>query len=551
MKSSVEQICTHLLPLSYENWLSMVKKPIHQRPCYALTQGTLHIGQAVARFLGVMLDEDEYYNRLYELVHEDIPGIILLSQNQMNHALGEKPKQSLLKVLQLHREWERSLQRLIALLDGEGLLLQTANRALHRKIREAFHSVLMQINENERDDLENRELERILFDVITWSFTHLKSVLDGVNPELSMPKILWYGEAKKSHQYFLFFLLSFGCDLLLFNPSGEDPFAIIDKEQRLAFVYHFPQTQKPKPFPVVKRKRKTTVAYRAEKEIEKIFRLGGSYFYKPWQLRDYLPSSITLKTTYDELFQLAKEKALVRPGFTVKNESVVLPVLFAKVQGISRERKKYWEQLHLLTECENSMFIRELPFTQPVNNDFRFYYRQLLGPKGELSIDKMLDAPFWKYRHLPIGLQKGIAAAIKGICYHPSLKPLHYETENDVKVYLFTQAMQMPHEVVRMMQKFDYSQEIPKLIIYNNGMCGTLSRSDAALLLLLNQFGFDIIIFHPAGQSDIENYMEGWLFDTHWLDDVVFEQEYKEPSFLRKFTWRELLKGWRGGGDNV
>ena len=59
---------------------STLKKPIPERPQYVIDQGTVHIGQVVARFLGVPLDEDEYYNRLYDLVHQEIPGIELISQ---------------------------------------------------------------------------------------------------------------------------------------------------------------------------------------------------------------------------------------------------------------------------------------------------------------------------------------------------------------------------------------------------------------------------------------------------------------------------------------
>ena len=100
------------------------------------------------------------------------------------------------------------------------------------------------------------------------------------------------------------------------------------------------------PFPTEKRSRKSTVAYRASREIETILNQDGSHFYKPWQLRDYTPSSVTLKTTYDELFLLAKEKALIRPDFAVNKGKVKVPSVFAKIQGISRNRKEYWERMH-------------------------------------------------------------------------------------------------------------------------------------------------------------------------------------------------------------
>ena len=104
-----------------------------------------------------------------------------------------------------------------------------------------------------------------------------------------------------------------GCDIVIFHPEGKDILAgFIDEG---IFTHHFPNKQPAEPFPKEKRSRQTTVAYRASREIETILNQEGSGLYKPWQLRDYTPSSITLKTTYDELFILGKEIAMVRPGF--------------------------------------------------------------------------------------------------------------------------------------------------------------------------------------------------------------------------------------------
>ena len=299
-----------------------------------------------------------------------------------------------------------------------------------------------------------------------------------------MPKFLWYGNTKKSHQYFFYYLIQLGCDVLLFNPSGQDPLSIMDNEQQLTFVHKFPENRDPEPFPTEKRSRKSTVAYRASREIESILNHEGSGLYKPWQLRDYTPSSVTLKTTYDELFILGKEKAMIRPNFEVKDGVVKIPSIFAKIQGVSKNRKEYWERLHSLNELENSLLIKQFPLTHSINNDFRFHYRNALSKNGELDVVKMVEANYWKYSHLPKGLQNGIAMAIKNSCVNPRLKPIHKETEEEVKIYLFTHGMQIPADIVRLMQKFDYSQEIPKLILYNNGLNGTLTRTDAALLLL-------------------------------------------------------------------
>jgi hypothetical protein len=547
MNQSIRQIINHILPLSYDNWLETVQKPLYSRPQYIMEEGILHIGQAAARFLGVPLDEDEYYNRLYDLVHQDIPGVLLISQDHLDKTIENKQFQSIQRVLNISKEQNLSVNRLTAFLDGEQLLLKSSNPAIHRKVREAFILMLNIFIEKEKNGLKSPDLQRVLVDVIKWSANHLGEVIEQINPDISMPKLIWYGNTKKSHQYFLSFLLYLGCDLLLFNPSGEDPFFLFDEEQHLTFVHKYPETHTPESFPEEKRNRKSTIAYRASREIETILNHDEeSYFFKPWQLRDSTPSSVTLKTTYDELFLLAKEKAMIRPDFTVKNGKVKIPSIFAKIQGVSHNRKEYWERLHALTEMENSLLVKEFPLTRSINNDFRFHYRNAISREGELSTEKIIEANYWKYSQLPIGLQNGIATAIKNICAKPRLKALHHEKEEDVKIYLFTHGMQIPSEIVRMMQKFDYSQEVPKLILFNNGISGILSRSDAALLLLLNQFGFDLILYNPPGQNDIENYLNDKLYDTHWLEDLVFEQEYREPSPLRKFTISGFWKNLRG-----
>lgn len=545
--NQTNQLMLHILPISFETWLPILNKRIPERPHYMKEQGTIHIGQVAARFLGIPLDKDEYYNQLYDYVHKEIPGIQLISQDHLDKSISNEQFKAIQKVLNINREQQLSINRFVAFLDGEQLLLKPSYPSVFRKIREAMMATIQQFSTNEKDGLKSNELQRILVDLIKWSNNHLDEFLKKVSIETNMPKFIWYGNAKKSHQYFLYYLIKLGCDVIVFNPSGSDPLSILDHEQHLTFVHKFPEYADPEPFPIEKRSRKATVAYRASQEIEAILNHEGSGLFKPWQLRDYTPSSVTLKTTYDELFILGKEKAMIRPNFEVKNGLVKIPTIFAKIQGVSSNRKEYWEHLHSLIELDNILLIKQLPLTRSINNDFRFHYRNALSVNGELNIQKMMEANYWKYGHLPLGLQTGIATAIKNSCASPKLKSIHQETEEAVKIYLFTQGMQIPAEIVRVMQKFDYSQEVPKLVLYNNGINGTFSRSDAALFLLLNQFGMDIIIYNPPGLNDIENFLDDKIFDTHWLEDLVFEQEYKDPSPLRKFFFKHsFIKNLRG-----
>ena len=50
------------------------------------------------------------------------------------------------------------------------------------------------------------------------------------------------------------------------------------------------------------------------------------------------------------------------------------------------------------------------------------------------------------------------------------------------------------------------------------------------------------MIYNPPGQNDVENYIDEKVFDTHWLEDLVFEQEYKDPSPLKKIFLQWIFK---------
>lgn len=544
MNLTYNQLIIHLEPLSFDHWQGILKNQLPERSKFLIENGTIHIGQVLGEFLGIPLDVDEYYNQLFEYIHSPELNLHLLSEDSLDKTIQNQQFQSVQKVLNIYHEQNLSINRFTAFLDGEMLLLKPENPVLYRKVREAMILTLELFSQKEPNGLKNVELRRVLVDIVKWSINHLDALLNAANPLNELPKFLWYGNFKKSHQYFLYYLVKLGCDLVIFHPEGKDLLSeMISKE---IFIHHFPSKQMAEAFPKEKRSRKTTVAYRASKEIETILHQEGTGLYKPWQFRDYTTKSITLKTTYDELFIITKAQAMFRPDFYIGNGYVTIPALFTKILGVSKNKKEYWDRLHGLCQLEPSALIQRFPFTGTISNDYRFHYRNALGREGQLEPEKMLQAHYWTYSHLPLGLQKGIAHAISKMCEHPSLKRLPNESEEELKIYLFSHGMQIPKNMIQLLEKFDYAQHVPKLILYNNEQNGFFTRSDAAILLLLNFFGIDIIIYNPSGHNDIENFLESNTFDAHWLEEVVFNQEFKEPSILKKVLFQGILKNFKG-----
>jgi len=532
--TKITKIVPQPMELKWEDWQEILTKPIDQRALYKIDKGVLYFGQVVGRFLGIPLDEDDYYNLLFDLSQK--PGVCVLSE-ELDKRISQERFQLIQDVIMVCQKENISVNRLVAFLKAKGLIPFPNDSVFHYQLQAALVEIFKEFEAEHSSGLSDASFRRTIIDLVKWMWNHVENWFKNTLVEKDMPKILWYGDATQSQAYFLYLLLKLGCDLLIFHPEGKDVFAKIDPDQKLSLVHGFPKEADVQPFPKEKRERKSTIAYRASKEIETLINGEDSLLYKPWQFRDYYPSSITLKTTYDELFLVIKEKSFIRPEFQVGDNYVRIPCVFAKVCGISEDRNEYWSRLREISkENDLRVLVRDFPLTKTTKSNYRFHYQQSIGRDGKLSSDKIMQGNWWDYGHLPSGLQKGIAEAISRYCEQPRLKLLPGENKMELQVFLFKRALMLPDEVLKLLQKFDYTQEVPRLILYNNEHNGEISRTDASLLLLLNEIGIDIILFNPAGHNDIENFIDESHFDSHWLADVAFEQEFidKEPLFMQR-----------------
>jgi hypothetical protein len=514
-----------------DEWKQFLFKPLPNRKSYE-SSSDIQICQLSLRVLGVDYDETDYFLYLHELYTAN--KVHILSET-LDKFIAPERFQAIQRVHTINQQ-EKGLSsnRFVAFLEGERLIPSHPNKAIYSHIRKSLITTLETFKNNHKQGFNDPDFRRVLVDLIKWTWNHLDIWLEGVQIEIEMPRVIWYGNATKSQLYFLQYLMLIGCDVIIFHPEGTDQFAEIDANNNYSKVVIYPVNVKLKPFPTVKPERQSTVAYRASKELETVLHHEDSQLYKPWQFRNYAPSSVTLKTTYDELFLIANERAFIRPGFKVNNQSIEIPTVFSKIMGVSKNKKEYWDRMRTLTEYKNTHLIRNFPFTERINTNFQFHFQDALNSDGKLEPERMCKANWWQYKHLPDGTQNAIANTISSMCNNPRLLAQNSESVKDVQLYLFTQATNISQHFLNLMQVFDYSQEVPKLILYNTELNGVLSRSDAALLLLLNEFGIDIIIYNPPGHNCIEQFIDSNAFDTHWLEEMSFEQEFKDLSFIQK-----------------
>lgn len=519
------------------NWL---KNSLQQDSQVSIEEETLSYPQLVCQYIGVPLDYDEYFALLYTQV-EQAEGKLIILTDRLNKVIPSDKLQSINALFDIHKK-EKGLSpnRMVAFMDGHALLPRLKDPQLNRHLRLVLISVLTKLQSVYSEGTLHHEYRRITIDLIKWIFNHVEPALNELDFQTGLPGFLWYGEATPSERWFLAFLAEFGFHVVVFNPLGEQwPAEMLGIQEEQSFK--FPKiASELKPLPTEKPDVVGTVAFQATQEINELLHHDNSGLYKPFQLNSFLVDPLRLKTTEDEAFLLAKERAMVRPRFAAANGIVTLPVIFAKMMGIDQNRKRFWSNVHSLTEREDTHVIREFPFTKEQKANPLFHYRDALGRDGKLDPEKMKRANWWDYGKLPPGTQAAIGEAIARHVDKPLLIRQSHETDEELKLFAFAQSMQLPAFALRLLQLFDYPQFVPTIFIYNEETGPDLSRADANALCMMHQLGFDIIAVNPKGHQDIERWIREGVYDLHWLSDRSFNEPFKEQGAVQKMLKRFL-----------
>lgn len=307
--------------------------------------------------------------------------------------------------------------------------------------------------------------------------------------------------------------------------------------------------------------RTETEAYKASKEVHNNLHDEGSFFYSPWQFIDFEVSAATLKTTYEEISIWSKEPAMIRPGFKVADNRVYIPNLFSKVCGVHNDIKQYRKEIKFLLKQPNILFYKGFPLSGAKKISFldRNYF-STLDVGGFIDKNKLINSSFWRFKHLSSAAQSTIADRIIDFCWLYRFK--NYEvccsTDNEMvdklfdflktfnfnvnikgsaedaaKIRIFEVINNIDASLIRLIEIFDYSQYIPKIIVYNNGnIFSKITFADAVKLMFMASMGIDVIIFNPAGYNDIEDFIEESYYDIHRLQNVAFNLPFRKGIFI-------------------
>jgi hypothetical protein len=278
-----------------------------------------------------------------------------------------------------------------------------------------------------------------------------------------------------------------------------------------------------------------TAAYHAERELDALM-YQDSGIYRNQQYQKAI--SVTLRTMYEEISILWDEELKYRPNFSVVDSVVNIPVIFAKISGVKdRQIDHYWTNVRNLI-TQDTIVIKNPPYIQGTDNNPMKAYATQFFKNGRLQREKIKNHPDYQYGYLRSELQEHMLDKLQQMIEQ---KIIRGTFENGTEYTIIATALNLNKELLRLLQKFDFTKKNPK-IIYINTTERMISLEDSIAMAYLNLVGFDILFFVPTGYQSVEKYFQKNVMEEHQIGEYVYDLAIPDLSSSNiRQTWRQKI----------
>ena len=231
---------------------------------------------------------------------------------------------------------------------------------------------------------------------------------------------------------------------------------------------------------------------------------------QPFSTRHYKLTSARLATTLAELDILRGTQAIARQGYEQNDteKTILMPTIFAKVDGLPNNEKPYWDTLDKIRDSNGLEALVSIHFKSSdwyiSEDDFKFL------TETELRAGTLMACEAWSYQMLNRDLQKSIAEAIVDMVED---WPFTFEKTDDNLAGVLSMALDMPKEILDMTAEVDYPKEVPLLAFIHQEDFGIVENDDVVAMTLFHYLGWDVIVYSPHGYASLENVLKEDEFD--------------------------------------
>ncbi len=487
------------------NILEDIKKP-------AVTRGDDKnlFYNAFCRIYGVE-DKVTYQNELYRFYLE-------IKNSGRNYLIAEEkiPLPTASEVARLNRRNYAKLDEM--LLDMSSKLRFPQNIELQKLLVKAFLDVVLE--ESKQPDMNLNKLTGKAIHLVCWTLRYLQALFGN----WSMPLVslfIYLGGCKNDCEVlFLKMLSKLPCDVLILVPNLNSRCMLSDK---VLFEMKYTQTLVMNVFPTENSGLQiATAAYHAERDLDEVM-YSGTGIYRNFQYTK--ANAVTLKTMYEEIGILWDQELKFRPNFSTYDDTVNVPVIFAKVSGVKDSNvSKYWQSIrNLLTE--DTLVIGSVPYTNPnAPNPFRLN-PTVFFKNGKVQRNAIMQSQYYQYGVLRPETQNYILDKLQVLI---DSRNINGTFVNGTEYTIVSTILNLQTELIRLIQKFDFTKKNPKVIYINTGDY-VISLEDAIIMAFLNLVGFDVVFFVPTGYQTVEMHFSRSILDEHQIGEYMYDLQV--PKF--------------------
>lgn len=374
--------------------------------------------------------------------------------------------------------------------------------------------------------------------MLCWCNRYLRDIFKNYNNE-KIPVFIYYGICSKQEAIFLSMISKMPIDVIYICPDLKcSDFMENNKQSLILKLENSIDIKELDYYPNLETKarfRVATTAYQAEKELDKLI-YTDTGMYRNRQFKRSTP--LTLKTTYDEIQILWKEESKYRPSFAIQEERVLIPNIFAKICGVKDEDIANYTRSIKNLITQNTMILTKFPFS--IQENIITQYISSFFTSGRINPNNIINHREYKYHYLSDDTQSYIIEKIQELI---DLKWIRAENQNIDFVILST-LLNLDKNTIRLIQQFDFTKEIPKLLIVHKDE-SIFSIEDCIYIAFLNLVGFDIAIFTPTGYKNIERHIKSTVFEQYTIGNFMFDINIpiSKPSKVQDFGFFNKLFG--------
>ena len=471
-------------------------------------------------------DKNFYASELFQFQQE-----IKNSKRQLVIVNGEIAKPTADEIAEIKRQNYTKTEQMIQ--DLLSNIKYTANADLHRIMHRAFVDTVVEDAKQIGGNL-NKLTNRAVY-LMCW----LKRYMNGLFANWKKPEIACFihmGPCQNDNEaLFMRFLARLPVDVLILCPNLNQKCCLNDK---LLYEVNNPESLNLNDFPDFNVQAKVgTVAFHAERELNTIlYQDTGLY-----RTQQYSKASVVnLQTMYEEIKQLWDVELKFRQGFATTDDVVTIPVIYAKISGVKdKDVKRYWTSVRELL-VEDTILISKAPYIEPHAPNPMKAYATDFYKNGKLQKRVMKSHPNFPYKILREEMQDFMLEKLEMLIEQRLIRGIG---ENGTEYTVIATVLNMPKDILRLIQKFDFTKKNPKLV-YVNADETVISLEDSIIVAFLNLVGFDIVFFVPTGYQNVEQHFRVNSMEEHQIGEFLYDLKVPDLKKLTvKLSWREKLFG--------